>query len=619
MENQSIIKTDINVRYLNEYYLKIFMNLNSIGKSILVKNIAACLLVSFFTLALGCHKDPAPSPANKAPVADAGADQAITLPVSTVTFAGSGTDPDGTISSYAWTKISGPVGESITTASTATTTVTGLVTGVYVFRLTVTDNKGASASDDVQVTVSTVAGNMPPSANAGTDQAIILPTSQVNLSGSGTDIDGTITGYTWTKVSGPAGGIITTPSAATTTVTGLIAGIYVFRLTVTDNSSATGTDDVQVTVTTAANVLPVANAGADQTIGLPANQVNLAGSGTDTDGTISGYGWTKLSGPAGESIVTPSSATTNVTGLVAGVYIFTLTVTDNMGATGTDNIQVTVNAATATNFDYFVSSQNTNSVKRYNGTNGAYLGDFVAPGSGGLAATQEVRWAADGNLLVCGSGNTSILKYDKNNGNFLGQFTTGYSLQTPTKMSIGADGNIYVSQWDAAQNKVVRFNGTTGAYIDEFTDQGLGLNNGMGHAWDATGNFYVAGFNSRDIKKYDANGHYVGIFIPTGTGIGQLMGPVNIWFDNNNNFFVVDWRANNVKKYNATTGAFIAVYISGLSRCEGFTFDLSGNLYVCNYLVNQVNKYDANGNFISVVVTGGGLNVTNSVIIGPTH
>lgn len=93
----------------------------------------------------------------------------------------------------------------------------------------------------------TAGGNISPSANAGTDQSINLPTSTVTLSGSGTDSDGSITGYAWTKISG-TGGTIVSPSSASTSVTGLTAGTYIFMLTVTDNGSATGTDDIMVTV-----------------------------------------------------------------------------------------------------------------------------------------------------------------------------------------------------------------------------------------------------------------------------------------------------------------------------------------------------------------------------------
>ena len=91
--------------------------------------------------------------------------------------------------------------------------------------------------DTVQVTVN--AANIPPTANAGIDQSITLPVSSVTLSGSGTDPDGTITAYSWTKISGPASGTITNAAIASTTVTSLVQGVYKFQLKVTDNSSAT--------------------------------------------------------------------------------------------------------------------------------------------------------------------------------------------------------------------------------------------------------------------------------------------------------------------------------------------------------------------------------------------
>ena len=44
-----------------------------------------------------------------------------------------------------------------------------------------------------------------------------------------------------------------------------------------------------------------------------------------------GYPWTKISGPSSYTIVDPTSAVTNITGLVQGVYQFQLKVTDNKG------------------------------------------------------------------------------------------------------------------------------------------------------------------------------------------------------------------------------------------------------------------------------------------------
>ena len=171
------------------------------------------------------------------PTANAGADQSITLPTSTVSLTGSGTDPDGSIAAYFWTKISGGAG-TITNATSSATTVTGLVQGVYKFELKVTDNNGATGRDTMQVTVN-AAGNQSPTANAGADQSITLPTNTVSLSGSGTDPDGVgVVGYAWTKISGPSAYNVVNANSPLTDVTGLVQGVYQFQLTATDNGGA---------------------------------------------------------------------------------------------------------------------------------------------------------------------------------------------------------------------------------------------------------------------------------------------------------------------------------------------------------------------------------------------
>ena len=100
--------------------------------------------------------------------------------------------------------------------------------------------------------------------------------------------------------------------------------MYQFQLQVIDNNGATATDVISITVNAAANIPPVADAGLDQTITLPVNIVTLSGSGSDADGTIATYNWTKISGPAIYTIVNPGSAATDITGLVQGVYQFQL-------------------------------------------------------------------------------------------------------------------------------------------------------------------------------------------------------------------------------------------------------------------------------------------------------
>jgi Secretion system C-terminal sorting domain/PKD domain len=295
--------------------------------------------------------NPAP---NKPPVANAGPDQSITLPTNSVQLDGSlSADPDGSIASYSWIKVSGPGAISINNSLTVNPTATNLQRGIYVFQLTVTDNSGATSTARVTVTVNPAppAPNQPPVANAGNNTTITLPQSSVALNGTNSsDADGSISAYGWNQVSGPSTATISAANSAKPTVSGLQAGSYVFQLTVTDNDGATAKDQVTVTVnqaTPSANQPPVANAGNDLTITLPQSSVSLNGSSSfDPDGSISVYGWNQVSGPSTAGISAANSASPTVSGLQAGSYVFQLTVTDNDGATAKDQVTVTVNDAT---------------------------------------------------------------------------------------------------------------------------------------------------------------------------------------------------------------------------------------------------------------------------------
>ena len=126
------------------------------------------LLLWVLLLHISCKKEevqviappPSPSSTNRPPVANAGADQTIILPVNAVTLNGSGsTDPDNNITGYVWTKISGPSRFTIVNSITAQTSITGLVLGTYEFELKVTDGGGLFSKDTVLITVNNNSGN----------------------------------------------------------------------------------------------------------------------------------------------------------------------------------------------------------------------------------------------------------------------------------------------------------------------------------------------------------------------------------------------------------------------------------------------------------------------------
>ena len=158
-----------------------------------------------------------------------------------------------------------------------------LIEGSYQFQLTVTDNNGATGSKVLNVIVN-AAPNQAPTADAGSDKTITLPVNSVSLSGSGSDADGSIASYSWTKIAGPSAFSIRNAASATAQVSGLVEGTYRFELKVTDNKGDAGKDTVQVVVNAAPNQAPTADAGSDKTITLPVNSVSLSGSGSDADG-----------------------------------------------------------------------------------------------------------------------------------------------------------------------------------------------------------------------------------------------------------------------------------------------------------------------------------------------
>ena len=189
--------------------------------------------------------NPAP-PVNQAPTANAGPDQAVTIAAGQSNIAvilnGTGSsDPDGTITTYNWTGNPNPV-------NTVSPTVT-LTEGTYTFTLVVTDNDGASsAPDTVLITVNAAPPvNQSPTANAGTDQSLVLPMGEtameVTLDGTGSsDSDGSVVAWTWSGNPNP-------DDVESPTVT-LGEGSHVFSLVVTDDDGAdSNSDSVTVTIT----------------------------------------------------------------------------------------------------------------------------------------------------------------------------------------------------------------------------------------------------------------------------------------------------------------------------------------------------------------------------------
>lgn len=89
-----------------------------------------------------------------APIACAGIDRDVTTTSDSLFGDLSFQQLTQIITTYAWTNISGPNTPTIVSTSSSKTSVTGLISGTYVFRLTVTNRNGQTNTDDVTLYVS---------------------------------------------------------------------------------------------------------------------------------------------------------------------------------------------------------------------------------------------------------------------------------------------------------------------------------------------------------------------------------------------------------------------------------------------------------------------------------
>lgn len=221
------------------------------------------------------------------------------------------------------------------------------------------------------------------------------------------------------------------------------------------------------------NQSPTVNAGSDQVIKLPTNAVTLSGIGTDVDGTVAGYSWSKISGPAGSTFNPVNAAKTTVQNLAQGVHSFKLTVTDNKGAIAADDISVTVNAITPPTPAGKYLSLPTSSGKTINGQNNVVIenlqfkdiqGNGISIGGGSTNITIRNCFFNKGTEEAIEIENASNITIE--NCLFNGVTTGVYALSASTiKINNNQFVNVrmrIINGGEAGRGQFVQFNGVGG-------------------------------------------------------------------------------------------------------------------------------------------------------------
>lgn len=220
----------------------------------------------------------------------------------------------------------------------------------------------------------------------------------------------------------------------------------------------------------------------------------------------------------------------------------------------------------------YVSGDGSDDVLRFDGSTDAFIGTFVAAGSGGLNGAEGMAFGPDGNLYVSSYNTNNVMRFDGSTGAFIDIFATGVA--DPYDIVFGPDSNLYVGSYTS--DNIFRFNGTSGAAMGSFTTGPSGLDTPEQMAFGPDGNLYVTSYGSDQVLRFNGStGVFIDVFVDAG-GPENLDQPSGLAFGPDGNLYVADLLDNLVLRYNGSTGAFIDQYVTpgsgGLTNPAPMTF-----------------------------------------------
>lgn len=261
-------------------------------------------------------------------------------------------------------------------------------------------------------------------------------------------------------------------------------------------------------------------------------------------------------------------------------------------------------------------------VTRHDARTGAFVGE--------LAATSELDGALgmdrgpDGRVYVASEEANRVLRYDAASGAFLGRFVwddpdtevdeTG-GLAGPAAVVFGPDGALYVSSFDS--DAVLRYDGRSGAFIDEFVVAGAGGLDGpdAGMVFGPDGDLYVPGFYSHAIGRYDGvTGDFKETFTPAD---GSLLAPRTLIFAGDE-LLVTSERRSAVLRFDGRSGAYrgelVAARAGGLRGAAGMVRLADASLAVVSIDADALLHYSPRGEPLAPLVAAAA-----GSLRGPTH
>lgn len=250
----------------------------------------------------------------------------------------------------------------------------------------------------------------------------------------------------------------------------------------------------------------------------------------------------------------------------------------------------------------YVTGYDNNKIVVYDGDSGTQ--QSVISGSG-INGPHHLT-AKDGLLYVTSRDSHQVMRFNASTGEFVDIFVPAGSggLNGAHGITIGPDDNLYVVSRNT--NAVIRYNGLTGDYDTVFTT-GSNLDVPTDVFFGPDGDMYVCSVHNNTVQRYDGTtGAALGAFASTGLSL-----PMSAVFGPDGRLYVSNYGQDRIDLFDGTTGVFISTFVTGVDNPTGLTFGPDGNLYVCERPAvgnGQIARFDGlTGTFIDVFASGGSL------------
>jgi hypothetical protein len=263
-------------------------------------------------------------------------------------------------------------------------------------------------------------------------------------------------------------------------------------------------------------------------------------------------------------------------------------------------------AASAVRADLLLAAFSGDAIYRFDGSTATLFASSSA-----MDGPTAMVYDAAGDLLVLNEFSHNVLKFNGTTGAFIGTLIDSAALAMadpgfdPGDMEMGADGHLYImSHFNGPfsdPHGVHKFNATTGAYLGVFTAP-RPVRHQHGMSFGPGGDLFQGNVDMESVERFDGT---TGAFEGTFAMDADLFPIADLTFSPTSMYVAL--HTGGLARFDGASGAFLG-YIEPTSGPGywGLAVD-GGTLYASNLAAGSIHRYDAlTGAFLGATVVGGG-------------